>query len=77
MEFLSSEVLLNTGVTCLLLLVLYNIRTLNKSIKSLEAVVLRLEENTSTPENDLNSRLEALQTMRFSPLRIVPTRERK
>lgn len=77
MEFLSSETLLNAGVVSLLLLVLYNVRALNKSIKSLETVVLRVEENTSTPENDLNSRLEALQTMRFSPLRIVPTRERK
>lgn len=76
MEFLSSEVLFKAVLTCILLLVLYSVRSLNKSIKSLESVVLRLAEN-NVPENDLNSRLEALQTMRFSPLRIVPTRERK
>jgi len=45
---------------------------LKKDVEDLADIVveIRSSENRKS-ENDLNSRLEELQTMRFSPLRIV------
>jgi len=78
MELLLSEIFLSVVTISLLTYNVFQVRELRSSLNFLrQSVERKFEEEKFDHELNLNSRLGTLQRMKFSPLRVVQTRNQK